>query len=453
MASSSQYRIWWLNPGWVFPFALIPWSLAACFLTNEQYTLYWKSGRFFDAGDLAFVGACVVTFLIGGAFANILSAGPVNTDWGKFSDKELRFLLRLFQVGAALTILAYLIWFGIAIRGGMTLTMLWEILKGESGTAYETRALLTTLPGITTATQFAMAVFIIGTILFFNGKASKVTGWMAIILVLAILRNFLHNERLALTEIAAPTICLVAFYCRQRFRRYLHGFSSVIWPVIAVVIFYLLFTGSEYGRSWATFYRDEGVYNSVWEFSAFRVLGYYVTALNNGSLFYHIGGINDLPEATFQWFWKFPVIGSKAHAMLDPHQKESVYTLLNSDANPEFNNISLPFDIALDWGQYFAPLFFLLTGFVIFYFYRRFVRGNTAGLLIYPLFYTGLLEAARESYWTTSRCFPSWLLLFLAIYGIRRIQKKHQRTQRSQELAAQAPESFSSSSEKSKVII
>ena len=437
MSSPSQYRIWWLNPGWAFSLALVPFSVAAYFFTNEQYTIYWRAGRFFDEGDLAFTLGCAAVFLAGGLLARLLPAGGTNVEWGKLSARELHFLLRIFQLGSILTIFGYVIWFGIAIRNGMSMDMIKDLVTGESGAAYQTHTMLTTVPGVTTATQFAMAVFIIGTILFFNGMRRKVVGWLVIILCFAILRNISHNERLAITEIAVPTVCLVAYYCRRQLARFLRGVQSLLWPIVGLLFFYLLFTASEYGRAWTTFYRDEGVYNSIWEFTSIRLIGYYVTALNNGSLCYHIGGSYDLPEATFHWFWRFPLIGPWFHALFSHNQKEAMYALLISDANPEFNNIGTPFDMALDWGEFGACLYFFFAGIAVFYFYRRFLRGNIAGLLVYPFLYTGLLEIARASYWPNSRAFPSWALLVLAIYGLRKIRIKQRRLELRQAAEAQ----------------
>jgi hypothetical protein len=47
--------------------------------------------------------------------------------------------------------------------------------------------------------------------------------------------------------------------------------------------------------------------------------------------------------------------------------------------------------------------------------YRGFKRGYLGGLLLYPYFFVGLLEAPRLLYWTLGREFPTWLFLIVTL--------------------------------------
>jgi len=56
-------------------------------------------------------------------------------------------------------------------------------------------------------------------------------------------------------------------------------------------------------------------------------------------------------------------------------------------------------------------LFWLLAGLLCGLFYRWFVDGNMAGLLLYPVFFTGISEITRIMYWGEGRAVTAYLLL------------------------------------------
>jgi hypothetical protein len=245
---------------------------------------------------------------------------------------------------------------------------------------------------------------------------------MAAVVVLALLRSFIVFERLAIIEVIIPPFILALYYCRRRLARYVHGLAGVLWPFFAVVGVYLLFTLTESSRSWA-FYKDQGGYSSVWAFTFARLIGYYVTALNNGSILYAALGRSTAPFSTFDWLFRFPVIGGQVglHVKAGPDLNAS--DILSLEVNPEFNNPSAVFAYAFDWGEWGALGFLMLAGIFVFHAYHRFLQGRWFGLLLYPFVFTGITEIARVPYWTSSRAFPSWALLFFVLFGLRRSRR------------------------------
>ena len=425
-------RIWWLNPGFAFALFLLPLALAAYLIPNEDYVISWKTNKFFDLNDLWYCVGCTAAFLAGGAVVWSLFKGRPVSEWGKFTPEELVFLKKMFNLGVFFVLFAYVIWAAMAFHSGVSLGLLKDEFLGQGGAVYEVRGLVSTLPGITTATQFAASVFILGVVLLFNGGKRSILYWLAFLLVVTGLRSIIVSERVALTEIAIPCVVLTVYYTRKRFHRLVTGLPSVLWPVAALLFLYLLFTGTEYLRTWKGAYEAEGVYGSVWSFSFDRLTGYYVTALNNGSLLYDALGQKDVPFNTFEWLWKFPILGGRFYTMVAPETAPELSgtDIFNSEGNAEFVNESGVFAYTEDWGKIGAIFFFFLVGGTTYACYFAFIQGRLFGVLLYPYLFVGLTEIARVPYWTGSRTFPSWLWLFAALFILMRRRRNQDRRRR-----------------------
>jgi oligosaccharide repeat unit polymerase len=432
-----QARIWWLNPGLVMTLMLLPFATAAYLIPADDYVINWKTTRFFDMDDLILCGVCVGTFLLGGLLsALIFRKRKQLPEWGQLEPKQVDLLWFMFKWGVFLVFAAYIIWVSLAFHNGLTLGLLKEQFLGggdDGNSASEIRNLMSTVPGITTATQFAPAVFIVGCVLYFNGRKKQVIWWMVSLILLTLLRSVAYSEREALTELAIPCVVLSAFYGRKRFRFILTGFVSVLWPVIAVGLVYLLFTGTEYLRSWKA-HEDNGNYATVWSYSRDRLLAYYVVALNNGALRYHVMGQNQYPQETFDWLWRFPVVGSRALSMMSLNGDFTYADVLKTDANPEFNNDSGVLGYTWDWGEPGIYIFFFIAGTLVYAAYFAFCRGTPTGLFLYPFLFVGITEIARVGYWTNARTFPSWAFLFGVLFLLGRLKRQQKLRRREENL-------------------
>jgi hypothetical protein len=95
----------------------------------------------------------------------------------------------------------------------------------------------------------------------------------------------------------------------------------------------------------------------------------------------------------------------------------------------------------MDWGEPGIYLFFFIVGAIVYSAYISFVRGSLPGLLFYPFIFIGVTELARVPYWTTTRTFPSWLWLFITVFGLWRTRRKQElrRREESQLFPHRAP--------------
>jgi hypothetical protein len=433
--SRAQPPVWWLNPGFIMLTALVPFALAAYCIPEEEYVITWNTVRFFDQGDLIICISCASAFLLGGILMWCFMKKKPSGEWGKFTTRELDFLNRVFYFGIVFVLFAYCVWTLLGLHNGVTPRMVLDIFLGDGGASDEVKGMIGTIPGITTGTQFAASVFIIGLVLFFNGRRGKVTYFLIGLLIITFARSIIYSERVALTEVAIPGLVLTVYYCRRRLRFLLDGMTGFLWPIGAVLLLYLLFTGTEYFRSWKSSYEDRGDYSSVWVFSRDRLAGYYVTALNNGSLSYRALGKNDYPSATLDWLVRFPIIGSRVTGPLNYSYHPFDYLdILAIDANPEFNNPSGVFPFVQDYGEPGVYIFFFVVGFIVFAIYFLFVQGRPVGIFLYPFIVVGLTEIARSPFLTAGRAFPSWLLLFTVLYGLRTIHRKQRLRHREEAL-------------------
>src|SRR5262249_4281651 len=131
----------------------------------------------------------------------------------------------------------------------------------------------------------------------------------AIVLGLAVIRALVNSERFAIIELVIPFVVasLTLRYigsegCSRRLRALLS-----LAPLIGIGMLFLVFTGFEYFRSWSNYYAGRGL--SLWEFGAMRLLGYYVTSLNNGSYLLQRLETLGAPYFTLHFLWTFPLSG------------------------------------------------------------------------------------------------------------------------------------------------
>jgi hypothetical protein len=150
-----------------------------------------------------------------------------------------------------------------------------------------------------------------------------------------------------------------------------------------------------------------------------------LTALNNGALaFQHIDINVGIPYFSLHWFWKLPILKE----VLPKHCFPEFYSgLLAKFANPEFNNLSGFFGLIIDYGILSFLLWFFL-GFVTRKIYSSYLNKSMEGMLFYPIILLSLTELPRIFYLTTSRVFPSIVMLLLT-YGLLRVDKRRKFSQ------------------------
>jgi hypothetical protein len=418
--------VWWLNPA---PALGIPAVIAGLIAYSTDSTAYfnlWRTAKYFDLSCLQLLLAVVLVFtcgcLLGGARRREANLVPA-VDWTQTIRWDaVRFLFRLSFI---LTIVAYGIWFAVGIAHGLNLSVIYDVIRGSSNATYDIRdAYLATIPGVTTATQFGLAVIALGVPL---GVA---TGWRGVrwqcltVILLALIRAFLNSERLAVTELLVPLVVSFTWLRPPTGRRARRLTQAA--PVLGPVFLYIFFGAGEYFRSWSEFYATRE--SSFWSFIGLRLMGYYTTALNNGALLWRVRNPLSLglTPMTLAFIGRFPILGDVAR-FLFPYLFSSSTTsdaryaaLLATSANPELTNPSGIFGPIADYGVMAGLLYWLLCGLICGYLYKEFKLHSAAGVFLYPVLYIGLIEATRVLYWAGGRFFPTMFLLVVSVLFVVR---------------------------------
>jgi hypothetical protein len=403
-------EIWWINP----------WKLGLFFLLPIYVVVYaapWLFGpdiatvRFRSYFDTRF-------FLLGLAFLLILIAWAVlfvQLDIGRSgiaSGKEVKVNPLFLDALAIAAIGAYMVWFHHFI---LNPGALFEVFSGQWTAIFATRAQNPTIPGVTTATQFAVAyvIFFLHA-RFINGckfPSSRYQFYFWTLIGLTVFRVYAWGERLALMEIAAPAAVLITMWgiqSKQHFVRRAVKFA----PFIALPLLVLFFGATEFFRSWG-FYKSLGT--PFWEFVLTRVMTYYYTALNNGA---GMLAILDWPTWQFDnvlgWLHHFPFfVGEHFRFLIGAVPQRD---FLESFADPEFNNPAAVFVVFQDIGLPLGFLYAAVWGAALGFWYRQMLRGEGLGSFMYPACYVSLLEILRILYLGNQRAFPVLLAILLGYF-------------------------------------
>jgi len=306
----------------------------------------------------------------------------------------------------ACTVFAYAVWFLPLLQDP---TLLTDILGGERSSI---RDVATTMPGVTTMTQFGVA-YVIAYAAMRASHARPIARWEQAafigVFVLGVIRAVAWSERLAVIELVVSYLVARLAYTRVM-RERTWSLATTI-PLAAPVVLYLVFTGTEYFRSWHYFVND---YDSVWEFAFERLIAYYATASNNG-----IGLLveNRLwPEYTgrfvAEWLYLMPGVGEALRESVGDVTTQYSY-FLSRFARPEFNNPSGLFPIVFDIGYAGSMLYFAAAGALVGALWDGWRRQARGGVLFFPMAMMFLVELLRFDYFASSRFFPVAVALAL----------------------------------------
>ena len=398
--------LWWLHPTRIVLLAVLPIYLG---VLGFDFTRVVKN-VYVPSWLYVFGAVLILTLALGIQWAlSNPRPGPAVT--------PPRISLTVMLVLLVPALLAYAIWFGPLLAKPQVLA---EIVLGQRS---EVRDAISTMPGVTTFTQFGVAYAIAYAIKSGTGIQSvhwveRVGFWLLV--GLAVFRAFAWAERLAVIEVlVCYLIARLAYLPVIRPGRWR---LAVIIPAVGPIVLYLIFTASEYFRSW-DFYSHQ--YDSVWAFTLDRLITYYATAVNNG-----IGMLVDNTKWPYfsggfvlEWPYLMPGLRDVLTAALgNPRDDFDIW--LSTYARPEFNSTTGYFRAVLDLGYFGAILYFLLSGYVIGKAYIGYRRGYVFGLLMFPVFVLTLIESLRYSYVGETRFVPLSLGLILVALDIRRLQRQ-----------------------------
>jgi len=383
------HSYWWFKPHIVTGVWAVPLLLIATLIPDEWYREIGGTPKFINFETFV-VGLFGLLFFIGGAWLSARPFSrfqPIHASAFGLSVRETTYRQTMYMV-LLLASVAYVIWLW---RYLVNPSLIVPILRGDLGAVSAAREIAERVPGITSFTNVAPLYVLLFTLY------SKVTGarlkkWdklaMGLLLFLTVVTVFIYSLRLALVSLAIPFV-LAAFGGAAKRSRLI-----ALLPVVLVVLLVLFFGINEYFRSWLNFYADR--WDSFWGFVLSRLAAYYVTAFNNGALMFEKLDPLYMPFYTATWFWKFPIelVPGGMPELLNVDM--GVYSrLLESYANPEFNNNSGLFVPFIDFGIVGGMIFWGVFGWVSGRLYHGFTQGTAVGLLLYPCWYTGVLEIPR----------------------------------------------------------
>lgn len=409
-------RLWWLDPAWLFAAVVGGTMLAAALQSEEAYRLY-GTPKYIEIKHVLLTVAAILLFTVGSRLFSPHRQVQVDSP-----QDSIRVVHRWFWILFWLTLIGYAVWGAQGIRNGFSLGMLKEILTDPQGTPEETirTELFPTIPGVTTAVQFGVAVMLLGAWLFIHGE--RQVAWpMVLIFCLAVFRGLLWSERLAAIELVVPVFVVwlqarvLGHEFRTRVRAALH-----LAPAMGVLALALFFGAAEYFRSWV-YYQDD--FDSIADFTFWRLSGYYTTAHNNGAMAMETQSPFPLPYWTVRPLWTLPGQENSFLAYdrvtgLDP--KVVHVDMLKNYGTPELNNEGGLFMPLIDYGVLGFLVFWFCFGYLAGRLYRGYSAGALTGMLLYPLFFLAILETPRLLYLSYTRSAPAIVALLIVAWAAKR---------------------------------
>lgn len=417
-------RLWWLNPAIVFA-VMIPGTMAlAVSLSRDAYLLY-RVPKYLDESHFL-LSLLATAMVIGGyVWATRTGAAP-KTDIGEYTS----LLTKAFFTFATLTLLGYTIWIAAAFARGLTPGMFLKFFSSATDADFGLdlkETYFKTIPGVTTAAQFQVSAIILGLL---PGVFERrwVKPLLAGLICMSLLRAVFLTERLALIEVTVVSgvIAMRRWVLGKRTQRWFVVAMNA-FPIAAVIGLIVLFGTFESIRSWR-FYKDK--FNSITEFTLWRVGAYYTTCHNNSAMFLERQGSWPLPYSTLQAMWAFPLIENSplGYEKLVGYDPDKEYLdILQRNASPEYNNEGGLFQPLIDFGMVGYVVFYVGLGFVAGRLYRAYLAGAVYGLLYFPPVLMHILETPRFLYLNSSRNFPThvaFLTVLLFIWLVSRAKEQ-----------------------------
>ncbi|QOV98104.1 oligosaccharide repeat unit polymerase [Rhodococcus pyridinivorans] len=385
----------------------------AFFVSSESYVL-WRVPKYVD-NDYALLAAISgVAFLIGLALIQIRRMPTRQLEIYVGSN-----IIRVAQKSARVTfwiaILGYIFWVVAALRQGAGIQQVQAVLNFQEGSVGDLKRVSVPVGGLTTLTQLAAISVTLRFFLIRVGIRDRV--WeLYVLLALSVMRAFFYGERLALIEVAVPIVILLVVVSQAQRKAAGGTFVRAVLPVLAVPALWSVFAIFEYSRSWLAYRLTTD--KTFFEYITDRLLGYYITSINNSSLYHQkLVGLTHDPLFSFPAVWDSPVVGQLlGPAVVSGTGVRSWWSAtLASRGNPEFNNAGTFLVVDADIGTFGSVVYWMVLGILIGLAYYKMRTGRLAGLLAYATVFLGLLELLRIIYWVQGRFVPT--LIGIVIVG------------------------------------
>jgi oligosaccharide repeat unit polymerase len=380
---------WWVNPALYFIFFLTPF-FAMTVLVSEPYMD--DLGQKVNNINFANIMVAVLSIAMLTAGASVFSFSK-NHKSAPAVYKQASIEKALLIMGLTSLVSNLIYFLPLALKPGP----IFSFLSGNVHAMYEIRNTLGKIPGVTSFMVACMPFFSLYS--FITVPHSRYSlpplckKLFFILLFFVVVRAILGSERLALViAIVAYMIPRVVFSWKPSPLRFYA-------PFIGVFGVFGLFAAGEYFRSWQYY---KAFFGNFWEFITIRFLGYFSTSINNGAgIITHYDPVG-YPFYTAEWFNKLLRI---FHIDLgaDP---TIVGDYLNRYATPEFNNPGGLYIPYMDYGLVGGMIFFFFAGLLVGWLFRKFIKAEPIGILLFPYWFIGCLDIIRILAWTGSGSVP-----------------------------------------------
>lgn len=403
--------VWWANPLSPVLLLVLPTALIAWALPSRVYVEEWREPKYFLFSGMVRVVIALVLLCVGALIGTRGRLGLAQRlSWPALSPIGWQVLRRSFFLLYRITMVAYALWVLLAVRNGLRPAMLVDTLRSQDNFSGAIKDQFVNVAGVTTLIQLGIAAAVIGAILTLQHDRA-VSRRLQVLIGLAVLRGFFLAERLAIIEVVLPYLVVRSARLASQRERPARRVLVRLGPVLAVPLLILGFSLFEYSRSWS--FAKTTTNSTFVEYSSYRLVGYYAVSYNNGELYrVTTDRSKGLPYDTIEFVWQAPVISSAfpydSVAGMAPRAD-----VLSTLANPEFNSPGGVVGPLIDFGDAGGFVYYLLLGFFLGWLYRMFAAGRIFGLLLYPLFFVGLLELPRYLYWAQGRMTPAFVALLL----------------------------------------
>lgn len=399
-------RIWWLNPASLLLFIILPIFGSAILLASPIMATF-GAHNFLSAGPILLA----MTALLALAFGSV-AGETVARSWSSNRVALPYRVITAIAVLALISIAAHLMLLG-AILSKPSVAV--AVLAGHKGAIYVAKQLMMQIPGVTSFTQlFLIALPLYGILPHLTGQRPPI--WLrnivAILIVLLLARALLTAERFTLVEAAISLIVpRIAFSLRI-------PPSTNLLPLWGFAGMVFLFCVGEFTRSWA-YHKYQ--YSSFLEFCYTRLVGYLATATNNGAGVLETTGPIYAPLYTANWYHSLP-LWSFIDNPITPANPLVIF--FQTYGNGEFNNpggmLSPILDYGIAGGMFMHFAFGMVTGIL----FSRFRRMDSMGVILFPIFFLGMMIINQAYYWTNARVFLPIVLSVPVYFYITRIQTR-----------------------------
>lgn len=400
---------WWLRPERFVLFIILPIGIAisaAAAGLIETNRAGYSATVFLNAFYVTLFLSGIAAVALGAVLARRLPLGEADV---RFRDGALDMLFLACMLG-------YAVWFGPVILSAPDLVL--GALTAQEGAVIEIRERAPNVSGITTLTQFGIAyacIYATKRFAFDERPGRRYDAYMILIVLVALLRAAVYQERLAVIELVFPVLVILCKSDRLTGALPLRALRQTL-PLVILAASPIFFAVFEYNRSWINHYQYE--YDSYGQFVLERLGLYYVTALNNiAGLLENSAWGTYTGEWTLSWLYRLPVIGSLLSQAIGLEAGEIYVKVLDEYAHQEFNNATGVLIAHHDWGAIGGTLFLTAHGVLAGLAFRSFLRSRGFLQYFYPLILYSLFEILRIGYLYDGRCVAALIGLGIAYWG------------------------------------